>query len=78
MSETEHTHDAEAGVTFNAKKGLLVPPATARFIGLQVADVGERKIASASRFSAQVYRAAGEILKRRGKYFGVADEGDLW
>ena len=51
---------AEIGVTFNAKKGLLVPPATAKFIGLQVADVEERKVASAMHFSAQVYRAAGE------------------
>jgi multidrug efflux pump subunit AcrA (membrane-fusion protein) len=50
----------EAGVTFNAKQGLLVPPATAKFIGLQVADVEERKIAAAFHFSAQVYRAASE------------------
>lgn len=56
-----HAHEsgeAQAGVTFNAKKGLLVPPTTAKFIGLQVADVEEREIAAALQFSAQVYRAA--------------------
>lgn len=57
-----HAHgEAEVGVTFNAKKGLLVPTATAKFIGLQIADVEERKIASAFQFSAQVYRAASEV-----------------
>lgn len=50
----------ETVVSFNAKKGLLVPPATAKFIGLQVADVEERKIAAAFQFGAHVYRAANE------------------
>lgn len=59
----DHAHEpgeAAAGVSFNAKKGLHVPPATAKFIGLEVADVEERKIASTFQFSAQVYRVAGE------------------
>lgn len=55
-----HVEQADAGVTFNAKKGLLVPPETAKFIGLQVADVEERKIAATFQFSARVYRAASE------------------
>ena len=50
----------EAVVTFNAKSGLLVPPETAKFIGLKVADVEERQVASALEFSAQVYRSAHE------------------
>jgi hypothetical protein len=50
----------EAGVSFNAKSGLRVPPETAKFIGLKIADVEERQIASALEFSAQVYRAANE------------------
>jgi len=50
----------ETGVSFNAKSGLQVPPETAKFIGLKVADVEERQIASALEFSAQVYRAANE------------------
>jgi len=62
--------EMESGVTFNSKKGLLVPPATARFIGLQVADVEERKVASLFQFSARVYRAASEAqiasLERSG------------
>ena len=48
------------GVTFQAKKGLRVSPATAKFIGLEVAEVEERKIAAAFRFSAQVYQGANE------------------
>jgi len=52
--------EAEPGVSFQAKHGLLVPPATAKFIGLQVADVEERKVASALHFAAQVYRPANE------------------
>jgi hypothetical protein len=55
----EHVENT-SGVTFNAKHGLMVPPATAKFIGLEVADVEERKIATTLRFSAQVYRAAKE------------------
>ena len=48
------------GVKFNAKHGLSVPAPTAKFIGLEVADVTERKIASVQRFTAIVYRAASE------------------
>jgi multidrug efflux pump subunit AcrA (membrane-fusion protein) len=58
--EEGNAHEAETGVTFNAKKGLSVPPETAKFIGLRVADVEERKIAATLQFSAQVYRAASE------------------
>jgi len=61
LGNAEHTHETDAGVTFNARKGLFVPPATARFIGLQVADVEERKITAACQFSAQVYRASSEV-----------------
>ncbi|MBX3744179.1 MAG: hypothetical protein KF833_02615 [Verrucomicrobiae bacterium] len=49
-----------AGVSFNAKSGLRVRPETAKFIGLKIADVEERQIASALEFSARVYRAANE------------------
>jgi multidrug efflux pump subunit AcrA (membrane-fusion protein) len=52
--------ETETGVTFNEKNGLLVPPETAKFIGLQVTDVEEQKIAATFQFSAQVYRAASE------------------
>jgi hypothetical protein len=59
-----HQHDGDkpdvVGVTFNAKYGLLVPPETARFIGLQVVDVEERKVSSVLQFSAHIYRAANE------------------
>jgi hypothetical protein len=57
-----HAPEAEAvaGISFKAKHGLLVPPSTAKFIGLEVADVQERTVASTLQFSAQVYRAANE------------------
>jgi len=58
--EAEHAHQAEAGVSFSAKTGLSVPPETAKLIGLQVADVEERKMASTFQFSAQVYCPASE------------------
>jgi multidrug efflux pump subunit AcrA (membrane-fusion protein) len=58
-----HAHSDEktdVGVTFNAKHGLHVPPETAKFIGLQVVDVEERKVPSTLQFSAHIYRAASE------------------
>ena len=45
--EAEATQETEAGVTFSAKKGLHVPPATAKFIDLRGADVAERNINAA-------------------------------
>jgi len=59
-SHAQESGEAKTGVTFNAKKGLLIPPETAKFIGLQVADVEERKIAAAFQFVAHVYHAATE------------------
>jgi membrane fusion protein (multidrug efflux system) len=60
-SEGEHdAHAAEAGVTFSAKQGLSVPLSTAKFIGLQVADVEERNVTASVRFSARVFQAASE------------------
>jgi len=58
--EGEEEPGVAAGIIYNAKQGLRVSPETAKFIGLQVADVEERKIAAAFQFSAQVYRAASE------------------
>src|SRR5947208_2611654 len=59
----EHAHadeHAELGVSFSAKRGLYVPPTTAKFIGLEVVDVEERTVASVMQFSAHIYRAASE------------------
>ena len=53
-------HEHEEVVSFNSKSGLLVPPETAKFIGLQIVDVQERKVTSRRRFMAQVYRSAFE------------------
>jgi len=40
--------------------------------------VGARSYGEVLEITHNVYHAAGEILKRRGKYFGVADEGGYW
>ena len=56
----EQSEAAAQGVTFSAKHGLSVPPETAKFIGLEIVDVEERKVATELRFTAQVFRAATE------------------
>ena len=59
-SEAGNHTEISRGVTFSEKHGLEVPEETAKFIGLQIADVEERKVASTYRFTAQVFRAAQE------------------
>ena len=61
QDDAAHAREAEQGISFQAKYGLLVPASTAKFIALQVADVEERKVASLLQFPAQVYRAANEV-----------------
>ncbi|HUA37825.1 MAG TPA: phosphopyruvate hydratase [Candidatus Sulfopaludibacter sp.] len=39
---------------------------------------GARSFAEVMEITHNVYHAAGDILKQRGKYFGVADEGGHW
>jgi enolase len=39
---------------------------------------GARSFADVMEITHNVYHAAGEILKERGKFFGVADEGGYW
>lgn len=59
----DHGHEAgekQVGISFSEKHGLRVSPETAKFIGLEVAEVEERKVASEFRFTARVYRAASE------------------
>ncbi len=56
----EAAHNHEEGVTFTEGRGLFVPAATAKFIGLQIADVEERNVDSVFQFSARIYRASNE------------------
>ncbi len=37
-----------------------------------------KSFAQALEWTAEVYRAAGQLMQRRGKLFGVADEGGWW
>ena len=39
---------------------------------------GARSYAEVMELTHNVYHAAGDLLKERGKYFGVADEGGYW
>lgn len=39
---------------------------------------GARSYAEVMEVTHNVYHAAGDILRRRGKYFGLADEGGYW
>ena len=39
---------------------------------------GARSYAGVMEMTHNVYHAAGDLLKQRGKYFGVADEGGYW
>lgn len=39
---------------------------------------GARSFAEVMEITHNVYHAAGDILKRRGRFFGVADEGGYW
>lgn len=59
-AEGSEQAEKAAGVSFSEKNGLEVPEETAKFIGLEVADVEERKVTSSFRFEAQVYRTAQE------------------
>jgi enolase len=43
-----------------------------------VIATGARSYAEVMEITHNVYHAAGDILKRCGKYFGVADEGGYW
>jgi enolase len=43
-----------------------------------VVAVGAREFAEALDWSAEVYRAAGELMAESGRLYGVADEGGYW
>lgn len=60
-SEEGSAAETSTGVSFSPKSGLHVPAETAKFIGLQVADVEERKVLSSLRFTAQVFRSASDV-----------------
>lgn len=57
---------ASEGISFSIKNGLFIPKNTAQFIGLQIAEVAERKISSTLNFSAQIYRVTGETALASG------------
>ncbi len=72
-----HSDDESSeGITFSTKNGLAIPSATAKFIGLQIADVRERKISTTLKFSAQVYRITGETALASGS-ISAADANKL-
>ena len=58
---TEGEFAAMAVPQFSAKKGLLLPDTTRRALGLKMAEVTERKMASALEVSLRVYQVAGGV-----------------
>ena len=48
----------EIGVAYSAKNGLLLPPETAKFIGLETVEVSERPVTATREITARVFRAA--------------------
>jgi multidrug efflux pump subunit AcrA (membrane-fusion protein) len=57
-AHSEATEESEPGIKYKADKGLLVPAATAKFIGLKIEDVSERKLSTTFSFDAAIYQAA--------------------
>lgn len=49
---------AETNVSYNVKRGLLLSPATSRFIGLETVEVSERPIRAMREITARIFRAA--------------------
>lgn len=60
----EAGHKDDGGIAFKPKEGLSVPEDVARHIGLQLADVAERKVNRQIVFTAQVYGEAGSQARR--------------
>jgi enolase len=72
-------------------KGILLPVPEIQIIGggahanwrtdvqdFMLIAVGAQSFEEALEITHDVYHAAGDILRRRNKYFGVADEGGFW
>ena len=57
-------HKDDGGIAFKPKEGLSVPDDVARHIGLQLADVTERKVNRQLVFTAQVYAESGPQARR--------------
>lgn len=58
-SQDEHKGD-EVVVSYNDKFGLSIPPQTAIYIGLKIAEVNEHNTGAEIKFMAQIYSAAIE------------------
>lgn len=57
-ADADAERTAAIGVTFNPKKGLLIPAETAKFIGLETVELAERPVNATREISARVFRAA--------------------
>ena len=63
-AEGKAEHKDDGGIAFKPKEGLSVPEDVAKHIGLQLADVTERKVNRQLVFTAQVYGKAGPQERR--------------
>ncbi len=77
--ESGAEHIAEPGVSYNARNGLLLPPETAKFIGLETVEVSERAIKATREITARVFRAAttNELHALASAVVSVADAAML-
>ncbi|MCO5050687.1 MAG: phosphopyruvate hydratase [Verrucomicrobiae bacterium] len=86
-----HARGGALHVSLGAGKGTLLPVSEIQIIGggahanwrTDVQDylliaVGARDFAETLEITHNVYHAVGDLLKQRGQYFGVADEGGFW
>ena len=58
LNSSEAQHAPEVGISYSVKDGLLVSAETAEFIGLEMAEVSERPIATTRDISGRVFRVA--------------------
>lgn len=57
-NSSEAQHAPEVGISYSVKDGLLISAETAKFIGLETAEVSERPIATTREISGRVFRGA--------------------
>lgn len=77
---TDGENAVEVGVIYHPKKGLLIPAETAKFIGLELADVAERRVNATREIPARVFRSAttNEPRALASAVVSAADGALLW
>ncbi len=76
----EHGHEEEApsGASFKPGKGVLVTEETRKILGLEIADVTERKLPNQVRFTVQVFREKHHHLLNQEDHSGCDVHGSAF